>query len=128
MNPLLAAVVIVICMKRQESGKIPEIEEIEAVACAVQNLHLTASAAGLATQWSSPSFLYTGALDSFLQLGEQDKCLADHDPAAETNRPKARIRCTSQQKCNPTNVRNSAGEDHGDAMALHPLTTESHSS
>ena len=74
-NPLLAGVVLVICMKRQESGKIPEIEEIEAVACAVQNLHLTASAAGLGAQWSSPPFLYEGALHPFLQLGERDRCL-----------------------------------------------------
>ena len=38
--PLLAPVVIAIGMKRQEIEKIPELDEIEAVACAVQNMHL----------------------------------------------------------------------------------------
>ena len=47
-GPLLAPVGIAIGMKRQESGKIPAIEEVEAVACAVQNMHLTASAIGMA--------------------------------------------------------------------------------
>ena len=46
-TPLLAPVVIAICMTRPADGKIPEIEEVAAVACAVQNMHLTASAAGL---------------------------------------------------------------------------------
>ena len=36
--------IIAICMKRGDNPKIPEIEEIEAVACAVQNMHLTATA------------------------------------------------------------------------------------
>ena len=39
--------VIVIGMKRQPSGKISELDEIQAVACAVQNMHLTATAHGL---------------------------------------------------------------------------------
>ena len=35
-RPLQASVVIAVSMERQESEKIPEIEEIEAVACAIQ--------------------------------------------------------------------------------------------
>ena len=33
--------------ERQEIEKIPEIEELAAVSCAVQNMHLTASALGM---------------------------------------------------------------------------------
>lgn len=72
---LQAPVVLVIWMKRQESGKIPEIEEIASVACAVQNIHLTASAVGLAGYWSTPAFLYTDAMRQALGLGEKDRCL-----------------------------------------------------
>jgi len=72
---LQAPVVIVICMKRQESQKIPEIEEVEAVACAVHNMHLTASAAGLAGYWSSPPMVYSDAMREALGLGENDRCL-----------------------------------------------------
>ena len=43
-RPLLASAVVAVCMKRQESEKILELEEIEAVACAIQNLHLSCTA------------------------------------------------------------------------------------
>src|SRR5438105_807536 len=36
-NPLLAPVVLALCMARRGGAKIPEIEEIEATACAAQN-------------------------------------------------------------------------------------------
>lgn len=74
-NPLLAPVVISIGMARKGGAKIPEVEEIEAVACAVQNMHLTASAAGLAAYWSSPPLLATRAFAEWLGLGPKDRCL-----------------------------------------------------
>lgn len=74
-NPLLAPVVIAICMNRQALEKIPEIEEIEAVACAVHNMHLTASALRLAAFWSSPPIIYSGAMKEFLGLDPKDACL-----------------------------------------------------
>ena len=74
-TPLLAPVIIVICMHRQPGGKIPEIEEVAAVACAVQNMHLTARAAGLGAFWSSPPVLDTPLAKSFFGLREADRCL-----------------------------------------------------
>ena len=62
-------------MQRQVGGKIPEIEEVAAVACAVQNMHLTASAAGLAAKWSSPPVCYMPEINDFLGLAPTDKCL-----------------------------------------------------
>ena len=55
-----------ICRKRGDNPKIPELEEIEAVACAVQNMHLTAAAAGLGAFWSSPPILDTEEMREFL--------------------------------------------------------------
>lgn len=72
---LKAPVVICVCMKRQEIEKIPEIEEIEAVACSVHNMHLSASAIGMAAYWSSPDPIYTEPMREFLKLGPRDKCL-----------------------------------------------------
>ncbi len=73
---LLAPVVIAMGMKRQEIGKIPEIEEIEAVACAIQNMHLTASALGMGAFWSSPPISYTDEMREWLGMeSEEDKCL-----------------------------------------------------
>jgi nitroreductase len=74
--PLKAPVVIAIGMKRQEIEKIPEIEEIEAVACAVHNMHLTASALGMAAYWSTPPIVYTDEMRLWLGLPDpRDKCL-----------------------------------------------------
>jgi len=53
--------------------KIPEWEETAAVACAVQNMWLTATAYGIGAYWSSPAIL--GELGQFLNLGPNQKCL-----------------------------------------------------
>ena len=74
-NPLLAPVVITISMHPDPTGKIPEQEEIAAVACAVQNMHLTASALGLGGFWSSPPLVYTESMRDFLALEQGARCL-----------------------------------------------------
>lgn len=74
-NPTLAPYVILICMKRQESEKIPEVEEIEAVACAVQNMHLTAAAYGLGGFWSSNIAVTSDDMRAHVGLSEKDKVL-----------------------------------------------------
>ncbi|MEL6912515.1 MAG: nitroreductase, partial [Cyanobacteria bacterium J06598_4] len=72
-NILKSSHVIVICMERQKSEKIPEIEEIEAVACSVQNMALTAAAYEICSFWGSGGVTYTPELKEFLGLGEKDR-------------------------------------------------------
>lgn len=74
-RPLKSSVVIAVSMKRQPEQKILELEEVEAVACAVQNMHLTATAYGLGGFWSTPKLIYSQAMNVFLDLEEEDKCL-----------------------------------------------------
>lgn len=74
-RPLLSSAVIVVSMSRDSREKILEIEEIEAVACAVQNMYLTATAYGIGGFWSTPKFIYTDLVHDFFELGEKDKCL-----------------------------------------------------
>ncbi len=74
-RPMKSSVVIAVCMERQPEEKILEIEEIEAVACAIQNMHLTATAYGLGAFWSTPKLIYSPQMNDFLQLNEKDKCL-----------------------------------------------------
>lgn len=74
-RPKMASAVIAVCMGRQPEEKILEIEEVEAVACAVQNMHLTCTAYGLGGFWASPKLIYTPDMNEFLGLGEKDKCL-----------------------------------------------------
>ncbi len=91
----LAPVVILVCMERQKIEKIRELEEIEAVACAVQNMHLTAASRGLGAFWSTPPFLYKPAMNEWLGLGEKDRCLGIFYlgyPEADQKWPKGRRR------------------------------------
>ena len=74
-RPLLASAVIAVSLKRQAEEKIMEIEEIEAVACAIQNIHLTCTAYGIGGFWSTPKLIYTKEINEFLNLEEKDKCL-----------------------------------------------------
>lgn len=74
-NVLKSSHVIVICMKRQKSENIPEIEEIEAVACSVQNMALTAAAHEICSFWGSGGVTYTEELKEFLGLSAKDRCL-----------------------------------------------------
>lgn len=74
-RPLQASVVIAVCLNREENSKISEIEEIEAVACAIQNMHLTATAYGLGAFWSTPKLMYTEDFNTFLKLKSPQKCL-----------------------------------------------------
>jgi nitroreductase len=74
-RPTLSSVVIAVCMERQPEEKILEIEEIEAVACAIQNMHLTCTAYGLGGFWSTPKLIYSPQMNTFLGLNEKDKCL-----------------------------------------------------
>lgn len=74
-RPLKSSVVIAVIMERQPEAKILEMEEIEAVACAIQNLHLTATAYGLGGFWSTPKIIYSQEMNQFLGIEEKDKCL-----------------------------------------------------
>ena len=74
-RPLLSSVVVAVSMKRQAEEKILELEEIEAVACAIQNMHLSCTAHGLGGFWSTPKLIYSKKMNEFLDLNEKDKCL-----------------------------------------------------
>ena len=74
-SPTKASHVIAIGMKRDESARIREVEEIAAVACAVQNIYLTASAYDVACYWSTGGITYMEGAKSFFSLGENDKLM-----------------------------------------------------
>ena len=74
-NILKSSHVIVLCMKRHKTEAIPEVEEIEAIACAVQNMMLTATAHGICSFWGSGGPTYTDAMKEFLGLEARDRCL-----------------------------------------------------
>jgi len=74
-RPLLSSAVIAVGMKRDPNERIEEIEEVEAVACAIQNMHLTATACGIGAFWATPKIIYIPSINPFFDLGEKDKLL-----------------------------------------------------
>ncbi len=74
-RPLQSPVVIAVTMTPDVNKKISEIEEVEAVACAIQNMYLTCTAYGIGGFWSTPKLMYTQEMNSFLELKEGEKCL-----------------------------------------------------
>ncbi len=74
-KPLTASHVIAIGMKRDEKLSIPEVEEVSAVAAAVQNMQLTASAYGVGCYWGSGGITYMEEAKKALALEKEDKLL-----------------------------------------------------
>src|SRR5574343_837381 len=71
--PLKSSHVIAICMK--SSGSVPEVEEVAAVACAVQNIYLSVAAHGIGGYWGTGGITYLKGANAFLGLDENDKLL-----------------------------------------------------
>lgn len=74
-TPLLASHIIAIGMKRTTTKKIPEIEDVEAVACAVQNIYLSVCGYGLGGYWTTGGITYKEEAKAFFNLGKEDKLL-----------------------------------------------------
>ncbi len=72
-NPSRSASVIAICMKRDAEERVPEWEEMAAVACAVQNMWLTCTAHQIGSYWSTPKAALEA--DAFLGLEAGESCL-----------------------------------------------------
>lgn len=66
---------VVVGMIPDPKGRIREIEEIEAVACSVQNMFLTCTAYGLGAFWSSPDFMYSDEFRDYVGFPEGGKVL-----------------------------------------------------
>ncbi|MBL7734693.1 MAG: nitroreductase [Chitinophagaceae bacterium] len=88
-----ASHVILCYMKRVSNHKIPEIEEIAATACAIQNLLLAAAARGIAAFWSTGGLTHHPAMKAHFGLGADDYMLgilylgySDQPPLMEGSR------------------------------------------
>jgi nitroreductase len=62
-------------MKRDPKKSIPELEEIGAVYCAVENMYLTATAYGVGAYLSTGGITSYEEAKPFFELGEDDRLL-----------------------------------------------------
>jgi nitroreductase len=67
--------VIAVCMKRDPVRKYPEVEEIVATACVIENIYLCINAYGIAGYLSTGNICYTQQMKEYLGLGSEDHCL-----------------------------------------------------
>jgi nitroreductase len=73
-TPQLCSHVIAIGMKRH-AGAVPEIEEIAAVACAIENIYLTVAAYGIGGYISTGGITYIEEAKPFFNLEPEDKLI-----------------------------------------------------
>jgi nitroreductase len=74
-KPLEASHVIAVGMKRDDKRSVPEIEEIGAVFCAVQNIYLTATAYGVGCYLTTGGITFFEEAKPFFDLRPEDKLL-----------------------------------------------------
>jgi len=74
-KPFQSACIIVVGMKRDEKQSVPEVEELGAVFCAVENLYLSTVAHGLAGYLSTGGVTYFEQAKSLFGLGPADRLI-----------------------------------------------------
>jgi nitroreductase len=74
-KPMLSSHIIVVCMKRDPKKSIPEIEEVGAVYCAVQNMYLTATGYGIGCYLSTGGITFFEEAKAIFNLNAEDKLL-----------------------------------------------------
>ncbi|HWA35281.1 MAG TPA: nitroreductase [Cyclobacteriaceae bacterium] len=74
-KPMQSSHIISVGMKRDEKKSLPEIEEIGAVFCAVENMYLTATAYNVGCYLSTGGITYFEEAKEFFGLGPDDRLL-----------------------------------------------------
>ncbi len=74
-KPLMASCIIAIAMRRDPEKRIPELEEVASVSCAVQNMYLTAAAYGVGCYWSTGGPTFWEEAKPYFNLGSDDKLM-----------------------------------------------------
>jgi nitroreductase len=74
-KPMLSSHIIAVGMKRDEKKSVPEIEEIGAVFCAIENMYLTATAYGVGCYLSTGGVTYFDEAKEFFGLSTEDRLI-----------------------------------------------------
>lgn len=74
-KPLQSSHIIAIIMKRDAGRSVPEIEEVGAVFCAIQNMYLTATAYGVGCYLSTGGITYFDGAQERFGFGDGDKLI-----------------------------------------------------
>lgn len=91
-KPLQSACIIAVGMKRDEANSVPEVEEIGAVFCAVENMYLTAVAHGIGCYLSTGGITYFEEAKLLFGLGPTDRLLGFFHLGIPKAWPEPRVR------------------------------------
>lgn len=97
-KPMQSSHVIVIGMKRDEKKSVPEIEEIGAVFCAIQNMYLTATAYRVGAYLSTGGITYFEEAKKIFDLKENDRLIGFLHVGAVKKWPKPNKRESVEKK------------------------------
>jgi nitroreductase len=97
-NYLKASHVIAICMKKDPLSKIPQVEEVAAVAASVQNLALTLHAYGYGGYWTTGGVTYYESAKPFFDLGPNDMLMGFYVAGVVAEIPAAPVRKSLELK------------------------------
>lgn len=88
-KPLLSSHIIAICMVRDPKRSVPEVEEIGAVFCALQNMYLTAHAHKIGCYLSTGGVTYFPEAKKLFGLGDEDKIIGFMHVGVPKEQPRA---------------------------------------
>ena len=74
-KPLLSSHIVAVIMLRDKKHSVPEVEEIGAVFCAVQNLYLATTAYGIGGYLSTGGITYFAESKEYFGLGPEDRLI-----------------------------------------------------
>lgn len=74
-KPMQSSHIIAVGMQRDKDKRVPEVEELGAVFCAIQNMYLTAHAYEVGCYLSTGGITYFPEAKPFFRLGDEDKLL-----------------------------------------------------
>lgn len=74
-RPKQSGAVIAVLLSREVDATISEEDDFAAIACAIQNMHLTATAQGLGLFWSTPHVIRSNTFKGYLNLAPHQRCI-----------------------------------------------------
>ena len=97
-QPMLSSYIIAVGMRRDDKKTVPEIEEVGAVFCAIENMYLTATAYGVGAYLSTGGITYFEEAKEFFGLRQEDKLLGFFHVGVPKSEPLERKRRPLEEK------------------------------
>lgn len=97
-KPMQSSHIIVVGMKRSEAKLLPEVEELGAVFCAIQNMHLTATAYGIGAYLSTGGITYFEESKEIFGLQKEDRLIGFFNVGMLKQAPSSGMRRPVEEK------------------------------